>query len=242
MLAGIAAVVALGACQTEVTVGVDVERDGSGMVRATVALDEDALRRVPDLDEQLQVQDLEDAGWDVRGPNETDDGGAVIIATKPFADPAGAADAVDELSGETGPFQRFQVTRERSFLKTTTSFTGEVDLSAGLGGFSDADLQARLGGQPLGIDEAELERQIGSVLDQAFQVRVAVRMPGDVDANTVGDAGNGAIWTPKLGEKAGLEATAEAWNATNIAAAAVGAIAAVAFAVSTRRALRARRR
>lgn len=205
-------------------------------------LDEAAARRVPDLASQLQVADLRDAGWTVTGPDKAKDGGVVVVARKPFRDPAGAAAAVRELSGEQGPFQRFRLTRSRSFFKTTTTFSGDVDLTAGLAGFSDADLQARLGGQPLGVDQAELERQLGAVIDQVFKVRVAVRLPGDVTANTVGGAGNGAVWTPRLGEKAGLEATAEDWNTANIAAAAVALGAAIAFGVLTASRLRSRQR
>lgn len=220
----------------------DARRDGSGEVRATVTLDEAAARRVPDLASQLQVDDLRDAGWTVAGPDKAEDGGVVVVARKAFRDPAGAAAAVRELSGDHGPFQRFRLTRSRSFFKTTTTFSGDVDLTAGLAGFSDADLQARLGGQPLGVDQAELERQLGAVIDKVFKVRVAVRLPGDVTANTVGEAGNGAVWTPRLGEKAGLEARAEDWNTANLAAAAVALVAAVAFAVLTTHRLRSLRR
>lgn len=211
-------------------------------MRATVTLDEAAARRVPDLASQLQVDDLRDAGWAVTGPDKAEDGGVVVVARKAFRDPAGAAAAVGELSGDQGPFQGFRLTRSRSFFKTTTTFSGDVDLTAGLAGFSDADLQARLGGQPLGVDQAELERQLGAVIDKVFKVRVAVRLPGDVTANTVGEAGNGAVWTPRLGEKAGLEARAEDWNTANLAAAAVALVAAVAFAALTTHRLRSLRR
>lgn len=238
-VAGLALVVLTG-CQVDITVGVDARRDGSGEVRATVTLDEAAAKRVPDLASQLQVEDLRDAGWTVTGPDKAEGGGVVVVARKPFRDPAGASEAVRELSGDGGPFQNFRVTSSRSFFKTTTTFSGDVDLTAGLAGFSDADLQARLGGEPLGVDQQELERQVGSVLEKAFKVRVAVRLPGDVKANTVGQAGNGAVWSPGLGEKAGLEARAEDWNTANLAAAAVALIAGIAFAVLTAYRLRAR--
>src|SRR5690606_38183981 len=81
------ALLVLTGCRADVTVGVDVEEDGSGVVEVTVELDADAVARVEGLDD-LRTDDLEDAGWAVAAPEETDDGGLVLVASKPFVDPA----------------------------------------------------------------------------------------------------------------------------------------------------------
>ncbi len=47
---------------------------------------------------------------------------------------------------------------------------------------------------------------------------MAVRLPGSVrSSNAPVQAGNGAQWQPRLGDKATLNATARAWNAGHIA-------------------------
>jgi hypothetical protein len=49
-------------CQIRVAAGVEARRDGSGVVRAGVGLDREALKEVPDLPNRLRVDDLRKAG------------------------------------------------------------------------------------------------------------------------------------------------------------------------------------
>lgn len=212
-------------------VGVDAKADGSGTVRVAVALDADAARRVPNLAQDLEVDDLREAGWTITGPTREGDGQTWIRASKPFAAPEQAGRVLAEVSGTKGPFQSFTLRRSRSFLKTTTSFRGTVDLGAGLEGFGDDDLRQRLGGTSTGIDAAALERKIGEALDRVFRFRVVARLPGAVTSNAPTRADGGAAWQPKLGEKVVLEATAESWNTRTIAGLAVAGVALVALAV-----------
>ena len=53
------------ACQVTIATEVDARADGSGVIRAGVGLDREALAQVPDLAGQLQVDDLRRAGWRV---------------------------------------------------------------------------------------------------------------------------------------------------------------------------------
>ena len=241
VLAAALALVLLGGCRVGVTVGVDSEADGSGRVRALVTLDADAARRVPDLADQLEVDDLRAAGWEVTGPRPSaaTEGGVEVEAVKRFRSPGEATQAVEEISGPTGPFRDFRLKRSRSFLKTRTAFEGTVDLKAGLEGFGDDELRRRLGGSALGFDPADLERQVGTSLSRIFDIRVVARLPGDVEAtNAPGRADNGAVWRPTLGEEVRLTATAERWNVRNVAAAVLAALAAIASVVLAVRRLR----
>lgn len=225
------------ACDTDIRVAMDVEADGQGRVVATVTLDRAAAGAVGDLSDQLRVDDLEDAGWTVEGPEPTDDGGVEITAERPFAGPQGAARAIEELSGADGPFRNFVIERDASFLRTRTRFRGRVDLAAGLDAFGDEDLAARLGA-PLGVEGEALRRQLGAAADEVFGFEVVVRLPGSVESNAPTSVSNGAQWRPKLGEDAVLVASAEQWNVASIAFAALAAltgVAAVALLVRTGR-------
>src|SRR5205823_6678314 len=100
------------ACQVTISTGVDVHADGSGMVRAGVGLDADAVKQVPDLASQLKVDDLRRAGWTVTGPRKEGDALTWVRASKPFSRPQDAARVVAELNGPNGPFRALRVDRK----------------------------------------------------------------------------------------------------------------------------------
>lgn len=187
----------------------------------------------PEPGDRIRLDDLRDAGWEVDGPTEQDDGGLVIVATHAFATAEEAEALVGDLAGDPGPLRRFEVTQERSFLKTRTDFRGTVDLQAGLGAFTDPDLQAALGATPeapLGVSTAALETRLGATLDRLFGLQVAVRLPGDVESNAPTETADGAVWAPRLGEEVVLEASAERWNVANLAGASATAASGLALA------------
>jgi hypothetical protein len=223
----------LSGCRAGVTVTIDSRADGSGRVRAVVTLDAAAARRLPDLADQLETDDLRAAGWEVEGPRPTEEGGVEVQAAKRFRSPQEATQAVEELSGPTGPFRDFRLRRDRSFFKTRTAFEGTVDLTGGLEAFSDDSLRQRLGGSALGFDPADLERQVGEPLSRIFDFRVVARLPGE---------GGRTEWRPALGEEARLVAAAEQWNARNVGAAAVALVTGLAAVLLAVRRLRRRRR
>lgn len=231
LLGAVAALFLLAGCKVETTVGIHADADGTGRVRVEVALDGDAVQRVPDLAKQLRVDDLRAAGWQVDEPQKTDDDGLTVEAEKRFRTTAEASQVVEEVSGPAGPFRHFELQRDRSFFKTKTAFAGTVDLSGGVEAFGDDALRERLGGSPLGFDPAGLEQQLGTALSRIFEFRVVARLPGDVESNAPTSSDNGAVWRPVLGERVLLEATAERWNVRNIGAAAVSLAAAVALVV-----------
>ncbi len=225
------AVVAVGGCRVRTEVGVDVADDGSGVVTVAVGLDPDAVARVGRLEDELRLDDLVATGWDISEPTEEADGFTWIRGSKPFATPEEAATVLAEITGEEGPFQDFGVTRERSFARTSYGFEGTVDLSGGLEEFGDDALAVSLDGEPLGEDVAAIEARIGAALDEAFTMRVAVRLPGDLTStNAPTRADNGAVWAPRLSEPGAihLRAESEVVRTRTIALTAVAALALVA--------------
>ena len=223
-LAGLA-LLALSGCQAHLKVEVRARTDGSGQVRAAVILDKEAAAQVPDLARQVRVDDLEEAGWRVEGASSRNDGGSQMQAVKSFRSPAGAARALEELSGPKGPFRDFSLTVDRSYLETRTALRGTVDLSQGLEGFSDDVLAQRLSssglGKPLGVDLATVERQLGVPLREAFRFEVVSRLPGEEPT----------VWRPELGRRMQLEATTRRWNGERIAAGAVAVLAGLSLMV-----------
>ncbi|HVL92695.1 MAG TPA: hypothetical protein VM264_05060 [Acidimicrobiales bacterium] len=172
------ATVLFGACRVEVDVAVEAGADGVGTVAVMVRLDADAAAQVPDPTSLFEVADLRAAGWAVEAPEVAPGGAVTVRAEKPFGDIAGAAVALAELSGPDGPFGSLRLDQERTVVGTRTSLEGRVDLSGGLGAFSDPALQERLGGLPLGADPAELERELGVALADVFGFRLHAALPG----------------------------------------------------------------
>jgi hypothetical protein len=158
----------------------------------------------------VRTADLREAGWEVDPPASRPDGSVVVVARRPFVGDEGANRALTDVAGEDGPFERFTLRQRRTFWKTTTTFSGDVDLAGGLDAFADTELIERLGGSgTFGVPTDQLERRFGAPLENLFDLEVAVELPG-----------RSAVWVPELGEQTPLSATAEQWNVRNLALAA----------------------
>lgn len=223
------------ACQVTIAVGVDAQQNGSGIVRAGVGLDDDALRQIPDLAQQLRVDDLKKAGWTVLGPRKESDKRTWVRATKPFANSAGAAKAISELNGPNGPFKNFRLRTTHSFLRTKTSFSGTVD-RVGAQGLADSRLQQQLGGS--GVDPKVLEQQVNQIIDRSVRTEVVVHLPGSVSSNAPTEISGGVLWHPKAGEQAHLTASSTAWNLRPVIFGVIALVLAVAAAIIWRRSRR----
>ena len=196
---------------------VHVDDDGSGRVEVVVALDRDAARRVPGLEDQLEVDDLQAAGWEVSGPSEVRGGGVEIRATKSFTSLEGLGEVVAEVSGDDGPLSDLVVERDRAAFGDTWRVRGAADLRDGLEAFGDAGLRERLGGSSLGMSEEELERAAGRPLPEAVRFRVTADLPG-----------GGGSWSPVLGERTSLEADSRTWEGPRLALLALAVVLALA--------------
>jgi hypothetical protein len=220
-----------------IAVGVDARQNGSGVVRAGVGLDADALRQIPDLAQQLRVDDLKRAGWTVVGPRKESDNRTWVRATKPFADAAGAAKAMTELNGPNGPFRDFRLTRTHSFLRTKTSFSGTVD-RVGARGLADPRLQQQAGSS--GVDPKVLEQQLDQLVNRTVRLEVVAHLPGSISSNAPTEVSGGAVWHPKAGEQAHLMASSTAWDLRPIIFGALAVVLGVAAFILWRRSRRAR--
>jgi HAD superfamily hydrolase (TIGR01509 family) len=168
----------VGGCRADATVTVVVDDEhGSGRVHVDVELDREALDRLEGI-EQLRFDDLIAAGWEVDPAVELDDGGATVAARKPFADPAGMVEVLDEVSGPDGPYSRLGLRIERSFARTEYRFEGVLDGSVGVEPFADPALAAALDGMPFGLDLGELEAQLGVPVGSRVGLRLQVALPG----------------------------------------------------------------
>lgn len=210
-------VAAVSACKVEADVDLVARADGAGEVRAELVLDEEATAALTDSGRTIVLDDLRDGGWRVEGPTKTATG-TRISASKPFDSPAEATSVAEELTGRNGPIRDVVLRQRRSFLRTTSELTATVDLTKGLEGFSDPELQRALGGLPLGIPGSAFERQIGRPLADVFSLTVTAVVPGS-DAVSV---------RPELGESQRLRVAAQRLNVDTIAAATVSVIAAIA--------------
>ncbi len=199
---------ATSACHVSITAGIDLARDGSGRVTAGLGLDADALREIGDPAAALRVDDLRQAGWEVKGPRKEDDGLTWVRASRSFSGADEANTFLAQLSGPEGPFRDLRLTRSRSLLRSTTRLTGTVDLSAGLAAFADPDLAARVG-DTLPLDLDRLREELGPDADQELQVGFEADLPGDVRANAPQEGGR-AVWQPALGQQVQIEASSEA--------------------------------
>jgi len=188
-------------CQLDIQVGIDVDADGSGVVKVGVGMDDAAVENLGGIDNLsavVKIDDLTAAGWTVTGPEKETDGLTWFRATKPFATPEEGTRVLNEVA--SGPFRDFKLASSRSFARTNFTFDGTVDFSKGIESFSDEDLTAALGGEPLGQDAAAIEQQFGGALDRLIHIAIAVRLPGEVDSNAPTAASNGAVWKPVLSD------------------------------------------
>ncbi len=234
LMAAAAALVVMvaGGCKMQIDVGIDVERDGSGEVAVAVNLDAEAANRVPDLKDQLRLDDLEAAGWEVEGPTATAGGSTAIIATKAFATPEEATRVLQDVSGARGPFQGLELARRSSFLATDFTFTGVVDLSAGVEAFADDELRSRLEGSGFGLETVVLEEAIGAPVEDTFSFEVQATLPGSIAASGAGvEVGDRVVWNPVVGERLTLAAASQTRHLQRLAWLAVTGVAILAMVI-----------
>jgi hypothetical protein len=207
-------------CRLDLAVDVVVEDDGSGTIAVVATFDDDAVDRVGgDLAQALELDDLVAAGWEVSAPATVDEGTAVRLE-QPFDDLEEARSILSELSGPDGPLMGLRVDQETTFARSTWTFDGQIDFSAGVGALGDQALAEVLDGEPVGLSEAELEEELGGPLADALGVEVSVRLPDDGD-------GGASSWAADYGDPpvdlsaSGTQARPGTWVALGITASCV---------------------
>jgi hypothetical protein len=230
LLPTVLAVLAASACQVRTAVNVDVDDDGSGTVEVATGLDEEALSRLPDLDDDgvsdaadlaalVRTSDLVAGGWTVGEPAAREDGTTRIRVTHPFGTPEEADQLLAQLTDPNGALQHLHVTRRDPFGRTQFGFKGTVDLSGGLESFGDEGLAAVLDGEVLGEDPAAIEARTGEALADQFSLEITADL-----------AGESKSWNPRLGDPPLAmehDGTVYHWPALALAAAALVAVVAL---------------
>jgi FMN phosphatase YigB (HAD superfamily) len=178
-------VLVAGACQVDADVLIEMDEDGGGAVTVTVTLDPEAAARVPDLAEQLRVDDLEAAGWAVDGPSTVEGGAVEIRATKRFATPEEGAAVLEEVGGASGLFTDVALSEEASFARTTYRFSATADASGGVAALADDDLVAVLDGDGFGGQLERIEAETGAPADEQVSLEVRAQLPGATQSWTV---------------------------------------------------------
>jgi hypothetical protein len=179
LLLAACALAVLAGCQVKVSVDTHVERDGSGEVTVGVGLDDKALARVGDLQEQVRVGDLAAAGWEVSGAEKASDGLTWLRASKRFGSIGELNAALAELTGEPAMVRDFRLSEEDAATAVVHHLTGTVDTTSGMARFSDPQLGARLGGDPVASRVAAVEAEEGQKVADMVTVDVTASLDGE---------------------------------------------------------------
>lgn len=199
----IALVVMTSACQVKVHIDVVVNDSGTSAVTVTVQADAAVLAASPRLASDLVVDDLIAVGWDVSGPEVTDDGGMQMVLRRDARDLADLAAVLAEIGP---PLRGLEVQRADEFARTTWQVTGRSVVSDGTAEFLDAQGLSLLGSAPFVTDLSDIGRELDAVLD----MQLRLQLPGEL-VRTSGTLNDGGIeWRlPMDGTLVSLEALSE---------------------------------
>lgn len=184
----------LAACRLDVVVDVEMEPDGTGVVTMRATADEQLVGRVPDLVDDLRLDDAIENGWVVDGPILTEDGGAEIVLSHPFSS---AAELANVLTSIGPPLTQMAVARtEGEDGQIVNGINGVMILPNGYESFADADLIGAVGGLPF-ADEIAAS---GVPIEDAFSFTYRVSLPGELESAETGtDVGDGVVqWIAPL--------------------------------------------
>jgi hypothetical protein len=180
----------LAGCKVDTTVSVRVQRDGSGVVTVTAALDAEAVKAAETgggkLEDRVRLGDLGGAGWTVKWTHAPD-GSARLVLHKPFRSPTEVAGIMHEVSGTAGPLRNVTVTRDRGLLSTRYEMKGSLDLAKlETGVAADPDVVAALTNQK--VDLTALDQSLLAQVRDSLQLSVTEHLPGR-DTKVAGTVG-----------------------------------------------------
>lgn len=185
-------VLLLSACRLDVDVAVEMAPDGTGTVTVEAVADAELVEQTPDLMTDLRLDDAIDAGWSVDGPTETDNGGARVVLTHPFASEVELANLLNSIGA---PLTDVRTARTVGDDQTTNAIDATLGLPNGYESFADSDLIDAAGGLPFG-DRIEAS---GLAPQDAFSFTFEVELPGElVQAPTATDSGGVYTWEAPL--------------------------------------------
>ena len=189
-LLGVALVVLTG-CKVDIRIDVTAEDTGAGTIQVTVDVDNVLVTLVPGIANDVQFEDLVASGWTIEGPIQVNNGGLRVILKYPFASPAEATQALNQINGPNGPLINASLKRTVSGRQVATTVDATAQLIGGLEAFSDAALTAAIGETPWLGTARKLE--IENPTD-ALTITLVVRLPGDIKKTTGNESGGGVVW------------------------------------------------
>jgi hypothetical protein len=212
----------LAGCRADARLTIEVEDDGSGVVTLRVVLDADAVDTLGGIEDQLQVGDIQAAGWDVRGGRDVGTGGFILEASKPFANPAALTAVIAELSGDDGPFRDFRLARDSGRFEDGWTFSGIADVVEPYAGLDEPGFEDVLRG--MGVDVAGLQQQLGTSISDALSLEIRVAIPGTERGNFTRTADGGAVWEVPSDETQQLVAESTSLDQERIARAGIAIV------------------
>ncbi len=185
--------IVLSACRLDVSVLVEMEPDGTGVVTLVATADDELVQQVPDLVDDLRLDDAIENGWVVDGPTGAEGGGLTITLTHDFQS---AEELANVMTSIGAPLTQMAAARTEAEGQTTNAINGELVLSNGFETFADADLVQAVGGLPF---EEEITAS-GLSPDEAMSFTLRVALPGElISAETGTEIEGGAIeWMAPL--------------------------------------------
>ena len=166
--------------------------DGTGTVSVVAVADAELVSEVPDLADDLRLDDAIAAGWDVEGPTPTDSGGLSITLTHDFHT---AEELANVLNSIGPPLTEMAAARTTQDEVTTNAISGTLVMPDGFSSFSDTELTEAVGGLPFG-DRIEAS---GLTPQEAMSFTLRAALPGELVSAETGTEANGAIqWEAPL--------------------------------------------
>ena len=178
LIIAIVGMLVLSGCQLDVVVDVVVEPVGTGMITVTAEADAELVADVPTIADELVLDDVEEAGWTVDGPNPTAGGGLILTLTHDFE---GKDEATNLLRSLGPPFNDPVIGRGQDGDSATNTARANLGLPDGFDSFADDDLLAAVGGTPFA---ARFEQAEANPVNSMSAV-LRLTLPGElVDAET----------------------------------------------------------
>jgi hypothetical protein len=164
-------------CRVQIETKIDVGLDGKGTITQGIGFDDAALKRVGDPAQALSADDLVSAGWEVDAASKEGDLTWIRVHHS-FATPEEGTALLAQLSGPDGPYRDMLIKRSSGVFSTSVKVTGQIDTTAGLAMFGDAQLAAALGGDASGGLLAKIEAEEGRPPAEMVGLSLTVGLPG----------------------------------------------------------------
>lgn len=193
------AALALTACRLDVDVEVTMQPDGTGEVVLVATADAELVAQVPDLVDDLRLDDAEANGWVVEGPTPVETGGMSIRLSHPFHTDIELASVLNSIGPPLLDMEAARTVAPEGGEgdgQTTNAINGRLGLPDGFRSFADPALIEAVGGQPFG----EQLTASGATPADSMSFRLRLALPGELVSSETGrDAGDGVIeWEAPL--------------------------------------------